>query len=398
MRILVISSYLPYPLFSGGHIRLYNIIKRLTERSHQVSLICEKRPNQTDNDISEVAKICKAVITVPRKKQWSLQNIFQTAKSERPFLIVGHTNEEMQEKIRELLANNTFDLLHVETSYVMQNVSQTAIPIVLVEHNIEYLVYQKFMANAPLPLRPLLAIDIKKLKRVEEGFWKKATHIVTVSEKEKQIIGLPNVSVVPNGVDTNVFSMKKDLKITTKSEADILFIGDFKWLQNRDTARWIVNTIYPQIQSYFKQAKKITLWIVGKHIPKDIKKKEKDEDIVCDENSEKPTERIFADADVLLTPIRIGGGTQYKILEAMASGTPVITTTLGVEGIEAKDGKEILVGQTAHELARLTAKVLEDEKLYETIAKNARAFVEKNYTWDSIVARLEKVYQTVLKI
>lgn len=398
MRILIISSYLPFPLFSGGHIRLYNIVKRLTEKNHQVTLICEKRENQTQEDISEIAKICKQVIPVERKKQWSFQNILQTGFSKKSFLITGHTNEDMQRKIVELLKNNSFDLIHVETSYVMQNVPQTHIPIVLVEHNIEYLVYQRFVNNAPLLLRPLLAIDVQKLQRSEEAFWKRATYIVTVSEKEKEVIGLPNVSVVPNGVDIELFQMKKNLFITNKPEADILFIGDFKWVQNRDSVRWIINEIYPKLQQYFKLARKTTLWIIGKHIPQALKQYQRDNSIIFDENSQKPTEKIFADADILLAPIRIGGGSQYKILEAMASGTPVVTTPLGIEGIEAKDGKEILVGKTSHDIARLCAKILEDEKLYMTIAKNAREFVEKNYTWDSIVDKLEHVYRQAAKL
>lgn len=398
MRILIVSSYLPFPLFSGGHIRLYNIIKRLTEKNHQVTLICEKRENQTEEDINEIAKICKQVIPVERKKQWSLQNILHTGFSKKSFLITGHTNEDMQRKIVELLKNNSFDLIHVETSYVMQNVPQTQIPIVLVEHNIEYLVYQRFVNNAPLLLRPLLAIDIQKLQRNEEAFWKRATYIVTVSEKEKEVIGLPNVSVVPNGVDIELFQMKKNLFITNKPEVDILFIGDFKWVQNRDSARWIINDIYPKLDRYFNLARKTTLWVIGKHIPKALKEYKKDDSIIFDENSQKPTEKIFADADILLAPIRIGGGSQYKILEAMASGTPVVTTPLGIEGIEAKDGKEVLVGESSHDLARLCAKILEDEKLYIRIAKGAREFIEKNYTWNSIVDTLEHVYRQAAKL
>jgi hypothetical protein len=95
MKILIVSSYLPYPLFSGGHIRLYNIIKRLSEQNHQVTLICEKRQHQTDQDIAEVTKICKKVITVDRRKQWSFTTIFHTIFSNDAFLITGHTNPDI---------------------------------------------------------------------------------------------------------------------------------------------------------------------------------------------------------------------------------------------------------------------------------------------------------------
>lgn len=398
MKILLVSSYLPFPLFSGGHIRLYNIVKRLTQKNHQVTLVCEIRPHQSERDIAEVAKICKQVFIVKRKKQWSLQNILQSGFSKDAFLITGHTNQEMQKKIIELLQNNTYDLIHVETSYVMQNIPHVSIPIVLVEHNIEYLVYQRFLANTPLFLRPFLAIDVMKLKKNEQTFWKRATRIIAVSEKEKDGIGLSNVSVVPNGVDIKQFQMKENLYPAHKDEFDILFIGDFTWMQNRDSARWIIQEIYPQITSYFKNAKKTILWIFGRNIPSDIKNSGKHEDIIFDENSDKSTEKIFAQADMLLSPIRIGGGSQYKILEAMASGTPVVTTPLGIEGIEAKDGKEVLVGKTSHDLARLSAKILEDEVLYKQIAQNARSFIEKNYTWEIIVDKLEKTYGEVVKI
>jgi glycosyltransferase involved in cell wall biosynthesis len=398
MKILIVSSYLPYPLFSGGHIRLYNIIKRLSEHNHQITLICEKRPHQTDQDIAEITKICKKVVTVDRKKQWSFTTIFHAIFSSDSFLITGHTNLEMQKEIAKALQNDTFNLIHAETSYIMQNIPQTTTPIVLVEHNIEYLVYQRFVDSAFLLLRPFLAWDVRKLKKAEEAFWKKATYNVTVSEREKKIINLPNVGVVPNGVDTNIFQMKKELHIGNKPQADILFIGDFKWIQNRDSARWIIKEIYPKLENYFKHAKKTVLWIIGKHIPTNLKNSSLSDSIIFDENNQQPTEKIFSEADVLLSPIRIGGGTQYKILEAMASGTPVVTTQLGIEGIDARDEENVLVGETSHDLARLTARVLEDEDLYIKIAKNARSFIEKSYTWESIVRKLENVYKIVVPV
>src|SRR6188472_94235 len=119
MKILVVSSYLPYPLHSGGHVRLYNLIKELSDK-HEITLICEKRTHQTEADIKEVEKICKKVITVERKKQWSLENIAASAFSSQSFLVTGHTHSLMQEKIERELTNNPYDLIHVETFYVMQ--------------------------------------------------------------------------------------------------------------------------------------------------------------------------------------------------------------------------------------------------------------------------------------
>src|SRR5664279_744412 len=129
MKILVISSYLPFPLFSGGQVRLYNLIKELSAK-HEITLICERRPNQTSDDIAEVEKICKKVITVSRRKQWSFKNIVKSGISSHSFLVTGHTVDAMKKKITEELEQTAYDRIHVETFYVFQNIPITAVPIV----------------------------------------------------------------------------------------------------------------------------------------------------------------------------------------------------------------------------------------------------------------------------
>src|SRR6266566_734459 len=99
MKILVVSSYLPFPLYSGGQVRLFNLIKELSSK-HEITLICERRPQQTAHDIAEVKKICKEVITVDRKKQWSASNIVKAGVSSNSFLVTGHTQAIFQQKIQ----------------------------------------------------------------------------------------------------------------------------------------------------------------------------------------------------------------------------------------------------------------------------------------------------------
>ena len=210
MKILMVSSYLPYPLFSGGHIRLYNIIKNLSG-NHQITLVCEKRAYQNEQDVAEVGKFCKKIITVDRKKQWTLKNIFKTGFSKYPFLVTGHTHSQMKREIKKILEKENFDLIHVETFYVMQNLpNKISIPVVLTEHNIEYLVYKRFRDEAPFYIKPLLDIDILKLKKIEEGNWRKADVAIAVSLEDKKVIEDVNdkVFIVPNGVDLNNFKFQ----------------------------------------------------------------------------------------------------------------------------------------------------------------------------------------------
>jgi len=397
MNILLVSSYLPYPLFSGGHIRLYNLIKELSSK-HKITLICEKRDHQGDVEINELRKICKKVITVPRRKQWSLKNILKSGFSTLPFLVVGHTSEEMQREIRKEINENQFDLIHVETSYVMQNIPTTKIPIVLVEHNVEYLVYKRFADKAPLLLKPLLHLDVLKLKFWEETAWRKATKLIAVSEIEKKIMEKQrkDIFIVSNGVDTNKF--KNDKSKNIESEEKILFIGEFKWMQNRDAINWIIKDIWPRLKAEFIPSmtdKGIKLWVVGRDIPPSVRKLTSDKGIIFDDHAPKETEEIFKQSAILLAPIRVGGGTSFKILEAMASGVPVVTTNLG-NAINAKKDLEIVVAEDAKDFVVKIIKLLENEELYETISKNARKLIERKFNWKKIAKDLDSVYESVV--
>jgi hypothetical protein len=167
MKILLVSSYLPYPLINGGHIRLYNLINHLSKK-HKITLVCEKRNFQTDQDIAEVKKICEEVITVDRKDQWAWQTIAKAGFSTHSFLEVGHTLPEMKARIVDIMLRKMFDIIHVETFYVFQNVPKTYVPIVLAEHNIEYLVYRRNADNAKMYMRSLLYLDALKMKYEEE--------------------------------------------------------------------------------------------------------------------------------------------------------------------------------------------------------------------------------------
>jgi polysaccharide biosynthesis protein PslH len=424
----MVSSFLPYPLHSGGHTRLYNLIRELSDK-HEITLICEKRKNQIDKDINEVEKISKKVITVERHRQWSISNILKTAISAKSFLTTGHTHKKMQEEIAKELIKNEYDLIHVETFYVMQNLPKYIlersravrlinnespkaishwIPIVLVEHNIEYQVYKRFADNASLMVRPLLYFDVAKLKIEEESYWKEAAVVVAVSKNDEEIIKEERVKtrIVANGVDVEKFAFSprtKNLHSASSGHEEprnkkVLFIGDFKWMQNRDSVKFIIEEIWPQINLKLKTENIILkLWIVGREIPREIKAITNDPNVIFDEkNSNRPTEELFQEADLLLAPIRIGGGTSYKILESMSCGTPVITTELSAQAIDAKDGEEIMVAEKAEDFAQKTLQLLDDQDLYQKIAKNGRSLIEKNYTWKEIANDLDDVYKSLI--
>ncbi len=394
MKILMISSFLPFPLHSGGHVRLYNLIKHLSKQN-EITLICEKRSNQTNLDIKELEKICKKVITVKRKKQWSIGNVIKTGISKDPFLVVGHTSEEMKNLIRDELVKENFDLIHVETFYVYQNLPKVTIPVVLVEHNVEYLVYKRYANLANPLLRPLLLLDVKKLKNYEEQVWKKVNKLVAVSEIEKKLMGVSSISVVSNGVDTDNFKFRP---LDQVNDRKILFIGDFKWLQNRDALEFILKDIWPQVKNKYKELNKefdLKLWIVGRNLPENFKNYSSPE-IIFDTNNNESTYDIFRKSFILLAPLRAAGGTSYKVLEAMSTGVGVVTTNLGIEGLGAKNELHVLAGETASDLADNLVELANDSSLYRKLTINSRKLVEENFDWSKISEELNKIYISAL--
>ncbi len=406
MKILIVSSFLPFPLFSGGQVRLYNLLKELSQK-HEITLVCEKRKHQTQSDVDVVKKVCKDIFVVDRKKQWSAEVVLKTVISSYPFLLAGHDLPEMKKILSQLLKEKQFDVIHVETFYVYQNLPETSLPVVLVEHNIEYNVYERFAKTAPILVKPLLAIDIEKIKYWEKFYWEKATKIVGVSRVEVNKMRSDAV-VVPNGVSLSDFPFRPIRHSTQyllprsgaaqgKKEMIILFMGDFTWIQNTTTASWIIKDIWPKIEKSVKnKALNVKLWIVGKHIPESLKAY-RSENIIFDEHAPNKTSDIYKKADILLAPIKVGGGTSYKILEAMASGVPVVTTSLGLEGLQAKNKTHALTAETSVDLARAVDTLLDNKREYTAIAKNARQFIEKNYSWTEIAKTLEGVYTNAIK-
>ncbi len=392
----MVSSYLPFPPFSGGHIRLYNLIKNLSE-NHEITLVCEKRSFQKEEDVREVEKICKKVITVERRRQWSAENIIKAGFSKDPFLVIGHTNSQLKLAIQDELVREKYDLIHVETFYVYQNLPKVSIPVVLVEHNIEHMVYQRYVKLANPLLKPFFYLDVLKLKKKEEEAWKKADKLIAVSKEDKRIMKRTDTAIVPNGVDTDTFVFRSFQHLPL--EKRILFIGDFKWIQNKDALEFILKEIWPTLNLKLRTEgvrEDIKLWIVGKNIPEDLKNLAKAKNIILDENNKEETPLIFRQSYILLAPLRVAGGTSYKILEAMSSGTAVVTTNLGIVGLEAKNNTHVLSGETPFQLADSVCNLLLDHSLYKRITLNARKFVEEKYDWKKITKKLEEVYMSCL--
>ncbi|MDP3724052.1 MAG: glycosyltransferase family 4 protein [bacterium] len=391
MTILMITPYLPYPLYSGGQIRTYHLLKYLAKK-HDITLFSFIRNDNERQSVAHLQQFCKKVVVFKRRRAWSLVNILFAAFSFFPFLVAIYYSLGLKRAIQQELAQGKYDLIHAETFYVMPNIPKTTVPILLVEQTIEFQVYQHFVEkNPPFFLRPLLYFDVWKIKFWEERFWKKAERVVAMSEADRrvmrQVVSDRDVDLVPNGVDLTFFRFPVH---DNRAARTILFVGNFNWLQNREAVLYLAKHVWPEIE---QRTPKARLLIVGRNPSRDIMRLASASILVRGDVEDIRT--AYRDASVLVAPMLGRGGTRYKILEAMATGVPVVSTPIGIEGIEAADEEEVLVRRDPSTISEAVAALLTDKELYSRIRKNARLLIEKKYSWDRIAATLDGLYEQV---
>lgn len=387
----MLTPYLPFPLLTGGQTRSYNLIKRLAKLGHEITLFCLVKDNAEKQYVKELEGFCRVKVFNRPKKPWTLENILRTGFSVYPFLVVRNWATGEKDEIEEELKKEKYDLIHAETFYVMPHIPETKIPIVLVDQTIEFKVYQHFVDNYRYSfLKPLLAIDVSKLKHWELRYWKKADRVIAMSQEDKEIMltEVPNlnVGIVPNGVDAKYF---KNRVFPRNKDPVILYLGNFTWLQNREAVDVLYRRIWPKIKAKVKNAK---LWIIGKDA-ENFFSHIKSQDVRVEQV--KDPREAYQGAHLLVAPIYGGGGTRYKNFEAFASGLAVITTSIGIGGTDAADGVEVIIRDDPEDITKEAIRLLENPKLYKKIAENAQKMVEKKYDWDPITKELNKIYREV---
>jgi glycosyltransferase involved in cell wall biosynthesis len=394
MKILMLTPYLPFPRSSGGQIRSYNLIKHLSKK-HEISLFSLIKDDGEKEYIKELKRFCPKVRVFKRSKTpFTFRNILRTGFGTYPFLVIRNLVVEEKYAIEKELANEKYDLIHAETFYVMPHIPETSTPVLLVDQTIEYLVYKHYVdEQAPFFARPLFSVDVAKLKHWEKTYWRKASKVVAVSEADKkEMLSLvPNleVGIVPNGVDLEFFKAKENWD--TK-EPKILFVGNFKWMQNTEAAMLLLEEIFPKIKREYPRA---NLWIVGQHIPESLKTKSSADIKVRDlpYDDEDSIRKAYHEATIFVSPLKGPGGTRLKHFAAMASKLPIVTTTVGAEGLGATNGEHLMVCDRMEDVAAETIRLIKNSKLAEKIANNARKLVVEKYSWERMADLLDKIYK-----
>lgn len=395
MKILMLTPYLPWPLHSGGQIRTYNLLKNLAQK-HEITLFSFIRDDAESEYLPKLEPFCKKILVFKRTKSpWALRNILLSGFTPYPFLVCIYLSGEAQRALKHEL-DDGYDIIHAETFYVMPNIPKTPVPTLLVEQTIEYLGYQTYtVQKAPLLIRPLLMIDVVKLRFWEDWYWKRADLLVTMSEEDRRWITTrvprARVEVVANGIDVSYF---RETKPVRPKNPTVLFVGNYKWLPNVDAAEYLIEKIWPLIHEKIPSAQ---LRIVGRDVTDRIKKMGESTLGVRVIGEVEDIRDALARAHVMLVPIRNGRGTRYKILESMAARLPVVSTTLGIEGIRAKDGVHAFIRDTDRGLAEATIKLLDERETASRLSQAAFELVTAHYNWETISADLDRIYRKLGK-
>ena len=388
MRVLVIADYLPFPLVGGDRIRIYNLLCRIAQTNEVSFAGFLEKPEEMEG-VSHLKEFCKHVETaiLPQENRLvKTARFLQFLLSGKPPELSLLDSEELREKIRRLAELEDFDIVQIEHSRM--GLYERALPKgdrskrILMFHNITSQQYERFTRIEKNWIRKFRSW----LNAVSMGWWEpryaeRFDRSTTVSEEDRQLLLAANpklkVEVIPNGVDIERFKPLPPLP--EGSPLSLLFIGNMQYPPCVDAVIFFCSEIFPLIRAEHPHAE---FWIVGRDPAPEV--------LELDGGGIHVTGRVedilpyYQRTTICVVPLRAGGGTRLKILEAMALGRPVISTTIGCEGLEVVDGKHLLIADTPEQFAERTAELYQNRSLYNAITKNGRQLVESKYSWDPI--------------
>lgn len=408
MRILVLTPQLPYPPRQGTTIRNYNLIRELARR-HQVDLATFLAPGEALSPENRLHQHCRRILTAPQPARSLAQRAWTTLTSSRPDMALRLESPAMHRLVQELAQTEAYDIVQVEgiemAQYGLQTVraSREGRPaLIFDDHNCEYLLQQRnAFTDLRQPRRWVAAayslIQWLKLRRYEAHICRAATATVAVSPADREALQriVPDVpvAVVPNGIDLEAYRPAP----AQSTSPNLVFTGKMDYRPNIDAALWFGQQVLPRVREQMPEAR---FQIVGMnpHPRLDVLRSDPAVEIT---GAVPDTRPYIHAAAVYVIPMRVGGGTRFKALEAMACGKAIVSTRLGVEGIPVTHGQELLLADTPDAFAAAVVHLLQDQAeggaQGRQLGHQARRFVEDHYGWAQIVPRLEAVYQAALQ-
>ena len=406
MRILFLTQVLPYPLDAGPKIRAYYTLRHLA-RQHQVTLLSFVRPMDTPAQVEHLAQFCQAVHTVPmrRSRPRDALHLIESLITGQSFIIRRDRVPAMARRVDELLATGEFDVVHADQLWMAQYALRaraasrkpgSSIPrLVLDEHNACYLIARRLAAEERNPLKRALAmLESRKMARYEVEACRRFDWVVWVTEQDHRAVEqqaadgerrVPRSAVIPICGDPAATP-----GVRRKPGAQrVTFLGGLHYPPNAQGVLWFIHHVWPLILQQIPDA---VLTIIGKDPMPEIRNpKSEIRNLDVTGYLADPTPYL-AETAVFIVPLLAGGGMRVKIVDAWMWGLPVVSTTIGAEGIETRPGENILIADTPADFAQAVVRLLRDPEEGQRIGQAGRRWAEQHYDWRRVYRAWDQVY------
>jgi glycosyltransferase involved in cell wall biosynthesis len=398
MKILFLTAHLPYPPFSGGRRREFELISRLS-RSFEIHLCSITKSWEADSlYINDLLQYCRRVNLFEAVEPTTKQQYY----AHYPHQMKKHMSEEASSYISFLLKDQSFDVVHIEGYYLLQHLPIKAeVPILLIEHNIEHLLaLQRFRVAGTGEEKSYFWSEYIKTLKWEQLTWKRATVCVALTKEDKismERLG-SNIDVrwIPNGSDyqkkindvTKLLSNSFEYPVVTDNCPSVLFVGNFAYEPNVDAALYFCRDIFPLI---LKDVPNVKLFLVGNAPTSEICSLASNRNI---EVSGRVASLIpyYKHADVVVCPLRIGGGIKVKVLEALAHGKAIVSTSIGTQGLDLSNYRAVAVADEATDFAENVVRLLVHPEERHTQERQALVYAATLPTWDQISEAFARLY------
>lgn len=402
MNVLLLTQVLPYPPDSGPKVKTYNVLKYLAQH-HEVTLVSFVRGDQSA-DIEHLKRYCRAVHTVPMDRGAANDAVAMTRSlaSGQPWMMVRDDRRAMRELVDRVVRETAFDVAHAD----QLNMAQYAARVpearkVLDAHNALWLLYKRLAETMSAgPRKLLLDRDWKLLKTYEGRICRDFDGVLAVSNEDKAAL-LEAVQAAAGAV--NEADARKMVVIPIAVDGDevtpvqrnacanhILHIGTMYWPPNIDGINWFIAEVLPLVR---RECPDVVFDVVGARPPQSLVELSKQDPRINATGYVDDPAPFLKQAGVMVVPLRAGGGMRVKILNAMAQALPIVTTTLGCEGIAVESGKHALVADQPEAFARATLALLGDRARSDELGRNGRALIDSTYDYRAACQPLETAYR-----